>query len=204
MRSFDIIILLGTLILPQLCAFPIKLLGWNPLDYSSIGLARTGIVIVLLFLISVFVGLWWNPKLWLINAGIFYAIFTVFYTTFFTNGQGFFTGMVGSLGYWLSQQGVQRGSQPWYYYALIQLPIYEYLALLGTFIALFFGFRKNKTVINEEVDVSESSAVVSSVPDDEFDDSNIELIEPEIEPKNINQITFTLLLFLVCHQSDRI
>ncbi len=44
-------------------------------------------------------------------------MFTLFYTSIFTNGAGFFTGMVGSLGYWLEQQGVERGSQPWYYYA---------------------------------------------------------------------------------------
>ena len=79
--------------------------------------------------------------LWLQNAFVFYAIFTVFYTTFFTNGDGFFTGMVGSLGYWLSQQGVERGSQPRYYYALIQMPIYEFLAVLGTLLAVYFGVR---------------------------------------------------------------
>ena len=194
LRSFDIIILLGTLVLPQLCAFPIKLLGWNPIDYSNIGLARTGVVVVLLLLLSVFVGLWWNPRVWLVNAGIFYAVFIVFYTTFFTNGQGFFTGMVGSLGYWISQQGVQRGSQPWYYYALIQLPIYEYLALLGAFVALFFGFRKNYSVEIEE-EVSDSSTVISSGTDDEVNNLNIELIEPEIEPKKLDKLTFTLLLF---------
>ncbi len=42
-RSFDLLILVGTFVLPQLTAFPIKLLGWNPLDYSMPGLLRTGI-----------------------------------------------------------------------------------------------------------------------------------------------------------------
>jgi hypothetical protein len=102
---------------------------------------RSGTVIIILTVIAVAIGLWWNPKLWLTLAAIFYGIFTVFFTTFFTNGQGFFTGLVGALGYWLAQQSVQRGSQPLYYYVLIQIPIYEYLAALGTILALYFGIR---------------------------------------------------------------
>jgi predicted membrane-bound mannosyltransferase len=76
---------------------------------------------------------------------LFYAIFIVFYTTLFTNGAGFFTGIVGSLGYWLVQQGVERGSQPWYYYVLLQIPIYEYLPALGSLLAFalaLFGIRR--------------------------------------------------------------
>ncbi len=78
------------------------------------------------------------------NFAIFYGIFTVFYTTFFTNGFGFFTGIVGSLGYWLEQQGVHRGEQPFYYYILIQMPIYEFLAMFGTLLAVYFGIRYNR------------------------------------------------------------
>lgn len=140
-RAFDMLILVGTLILPQLAAFPVKLVGWNPLDYTSQGMMRTGIFIALLGLISAGIGLWWKPKTWLINAAIFYTIFTVFYTTFFTNGRGFWTGLVGSLGYWLSQQAVERGTQPMYYYALLQVPIYEYLAAIGTLVAVYFAIR---------------------------------------------------------------
>lgn len=140
-RSFDLLILTITLILPQLIAFPIKLMGWNPLDYSQPGLIRTSLFLVGAVIISAALGLLWKPRLWLVNLGIFYAIFTVFYTTFFTNGQGFFTGMVGSLGYWLSQQGVNRGSQPWYYFALLQLPMYEFLAVTGTLAAVVIGVK---------------------------------------------------------------
>lgn len=144
LRSFDLLILQGTLILPQLSAFLIKMVGWDPLDYSDTGRIHTAIIIVLFFAISMVIGWWWNWRLWLGNAAVFYAIFTVFYTTFFTNGDGFFTGLVGSLGYWLSQQGVQRGSQPLYFYALIQIPMYEYLPAIGTLLALFFGARYNR------------------------------------------------------------
>jgi len=69
-------------------------------------------------------------------------LFVVFYTTLFTNGTGFLTGLVGSLGYWLSQQGVQRGSQPWYYFALVQLPMYEYLPLVGSLLAWGLALKK--------------------------------------------------------------
>ncbi len=140
-RPFHILILIGTLVLPLLSAFPVKMVGMDPLDYSSTGLVGTAVFVVLFSAIAVAVGMWWQPRLWLENAALFYGIFTVFYTTFFTNGQGFFTGLVGSLGYWLSQQGVERGSQPWYYFALIQVPVYEFLAALGTLLALYFGIR---------------------------------------------------------------
>ena len=140
-RSFDIMILMGTLVLPLLSAFPIKMVGWDPLDYSAAGMVRTLIIIVVLLFISTAIGLWWKRDVWLSNALLFIGIFTVFYTTFFTNGKGFFTGLVGALGYWLNQQGVERGSQPLYYYALVEIPIYEYLAALGTLIAVYFGVR---------------------------------------------------------------
>ncbi len=86
-------------------------------------LALTFLVIFL----SAILGLWWNWRVWLIGAVLFWPIFIFFFTTAFTNGQGFFTGLLGSLGYWLSQQGVARGGQPSYYYLLVQLPMYEFL-----------------------------------------------------------------------------
>ena len=140
LRSFTLLIVVGTLILPMLSPLPVNILGGNPLDYTNTAnMTQTGIFIVLFFVIGAAIGFWWNPMLWLQNALVFYAIFVVFYTTFFTNGDGFFTGMVGSLGYWLSQQGVERGSQPLYYYALIQMPVYEFLGILGTILAIYFG-----------------------------------------------------------------
>jgi uncharacterized protein (TIGR03663 family) len=141
MRSFDLLILTFSVILPQLIAFPIKLLGWDPLDYTQPGILHTSIVLAVSVVLAVGLGMLWKPKLWAINAGIFYAIFTVFYTTFFTNGEGFFAGMVGALGYWLSQQAVNRGTQPSYYYALIQIPMYEYLAAAGVVLAFILGLR---------------------------------------------------------------
>ncbi|HEY3343727.1 MAG TPA: SMP-30/gluconolactonase/LRE family protein, partial [Anaerolineaceae bacterium] len=46
------------------------------------------------------------------------------------------------LGYWLSQQGVNRGEQPLYFYALIQIPMYEYLPAVGAILALIIAIRR--------------------------------------------------------------
>lgn len=141
-RSFGALLILTTMVLPMLSSFPVKLMGYNPIDYndSQVRLLN-GIFIAAFSLASITIGLLWNRRLWLINAAIFYGIFIVFYTSIFTNGFGFITGLVGSLGYWLEQQGVNRGSQPWYYYAVVQIPIYEYLPALGTLLTIIFGPR---------------------------------------------------------------
>ncbi len=149
-RAFSLILLMGTLVLPQLAPFPVRLIGWDPLDYSTTGMLHTAVFLVPLALLSIAIGLLWNRREWLVNAAIFYAIFTVFYTTVFTNGPGFFTGLVGSLGYWLEQQGVHRGSQPWYYYILVQVPVYEYLPALGTLLAGYLGLRQRPSTATAE------------------------------------------------------
>ncbi|MFA5835988.1 MAG: glycosyltransferase family 39 protein [Bellilinea sp.] len=153
-RSFDLLILSGTLILPILTAFPVKLVAtylgveWDPTVPSVAPpqaiIVLSGIFLVVMSGIAAFIGMNWKPRIWLPNFVIFYAISTVFYTTFFTNGFGFFTGIIGGLAYWLSQQGVYRGEQPFYYYFLIQIPIYEYLAAFGALVAIYFGTRHNK------------------------------------------------------------
>ena len=85
---------------------------------------------VFMFLaVSAYIGLLWRPRTWLIAAGIFYVIFVLLYTTFFTNMGGFWSGIWGSFDYWLQQQNVQRGDQPVYYY-LMMLPMYDFLPLV--------------------------------------------------------------------------
>ena len=73
------------------------------------------------------VGIVWGGGLWIGCAAVFYAIWTVLYTTMFTNWAGVFTGSWQSLGYWLMQQDVARGNQPWYYY-FVGLSVYELVA----------------------------------------------------------------------------
>ena len=140
-RSLDLLVLLGTLVLPMLAPFPIKFLGWDPTDYSYQGMLRTALFLAPLGLAAAGIGWWWQGRLWLGNAALFYGVFTLFYTTFFTNGNGFFTGLVGGLGYWLNQQAVHRGEQPWYYYIFLQVPVYEYLPALGSLVAVYLGLR---------------------------------------------------------------
>ncbi|MFC1921872.1 flippase activity-associated protein Agl23 [Chloroflexota bacterium] len=154
-RSFGLIILLTTLVLPMLAPFPVKLLGWDPLDYTSLGMWRTAIFMAPLAIVAILIGLWWSARVWAINAALFYAIYLVFYTTLFTNGTGFFTGMVGSLGYWMAQQAVERGSQPWYYYAFLQIPIYEFLPAIGSLLALGLATFGKKPVLSDQPPTSD-------------------------------------------------
>ncbi len=85
-----------------------------------------------------------GPRTWAECIGIFAVIYVLLFTTFLTNigdptqwaacyrrGQfsgspcgGLYSGSVGALAYWLEQHGVQRGGQPFYYYAML-LPLYE-------------------------------------------------------------------------------
>ncbi len=153
-RSFDMLILLSTFVLPQLAAFPVTALGWNPLDYQftwpGLNLSalwaqapvRTVTVFFVLWIFSIVIGLFWDKKRWFFYAALFWGIYIVLFTSIFSNWQGFFVGTVGALGYWLQQQGVHRGGQPWYYYLLIQIPIYEFLPAVGVFLAAYFGLRR--------------------------------------------------------------
>lgn len=163
-RSFDLLMLTGTLILPLLTPLISTIFGWNIPTTSPelIGLLteeyiQIGAAISITFGLSIALGLWWNADLYWKNALIFYGIFTVLFTTIFTNSGGFFTGIFGSLGYWLVQQEVARGSQPWYYYILIQIPVYEFLPALGVWVALYFGLRKPSPPVlpTEDSEISE-------------------------------------------------
>jgi DNA-binding beta-propeller fold protein YncE len=138
----DLTIVIGTMILPQLAAVPATIFGWDPLAYNDPeAFSRTAWTVIILIGISIAIGMAWKWREWLIIAGSFFVPFIVLYTTFFTNGQGVATGLVGSLGYWLVQHGVERGSQPHYYYILVQIPIYEFLPAIGSLIAAGIGIR---------------------------------------------------------------
>lgn len=126
---FDMVVVIGTLLLPLASPFPIKLLGRSAVDYSPSGILFSVGITAVMFGISAGIGLWWHPKRWLICSAIYWAIFFPLFTTMFTNGAGVLTGMVGSLGYWLTQHEVARGGQPWYYYIVLTV-MYEFLPLI--------------------------------------------------------------------------
>lgn len=150
-RSFDLLIVCGTLVLPQLSPFLIHLTDAPmPTTVQEVqalanNLQSVFIIVgflVLMFAVSIAIGLLWDVRHWWKIALVFWVPFTILYTTVFTNSDGFFTGTIGSLGYWIAQQEVQRGSQPWYYYLLVQIPVYEFLPALGFFLALFLGIKR--------------------------------------------------------------
>ncbi len=195
-RALAILIVMLTLVLPQLAPFPVRLAGWKiPTNASEVAaLTTTDLLHVALFLVplgllSVAIGLLWDRREWLVNAAIWYAPFTVFYTSVFTNGAGFFTGLVGSLGYWLEQQGVNRGGQPWYYYGLIQVPVYEYLPMVGVWLAFGMaiyaaiqaGLRRNAAAA--EAIAARDAEPPADQPDAlPADEDESDWLEPEDEP----------------------
>ncbi|MBZ0276322.1 MAG: TIGR03663 family protein [Anaerolineae bacterium] len=168
--ELDILLLMGTLILPWLAAFPVNLTGVQVNDYISIGeslpaifkqiipastseeygrVALGLIATVPMLAVSITAGLVWNWKRWTVSATIYYVVYLFFFTTMFTNMRGL-AGMYNSLAYWLDQQGVRRGSQPQYYYLVLIMPFYEFLPVIGSILAMFGGmgifwrFRRNR------------------------------------------------------------
>ena len=139
-RSIEAILLLFSLVLPLLAPFPLFLKGIRVGEYRPELLKpplvyQVGGVTLLFILLAVGLGILWDWKRWWRHALLFWTVFTVFYTTVFTYGPGFVSGLLSSLGYWLEQQGVKRGNQPWYYYLVVQIPIYEYLPALALIMA---------------------------------------------------------------------
>ncbi|MEZ4517692.1 MAG: TIGR03663 family protein [Chloroflexota bacterium] len=108
----------------------------------------TTIFLLLSLVIAIALGLWWNRRRWIIAALIFNGIFLILYTSVFTNPAGWRTGMIGSLGYWLEQQGVERGSQPWFYYFFVT-PFYEYLTIIFAIAGAWLWTKKER--LNEIV-----------------------------------------------------
>ncbi|WP_420644042.1 flippase activity-associated protein Agl23 [Candidatus Leptofilum sp.] len=115
---------------------------WGSFVNSSLFL--TALFLIITLAAAVLVGLWWDQRRWVIAALIYHAIFFVLYTSVFTNiGAGWTSGTIGSLGYWLEQQEVQRGNQPAFYYFFV-VPFYEFLPLIFSLLAIRFWLLKQK------------------------------------------------------------
>ncbi|MCA9823974.1 MAG: TIGR03663 family protein [Dehalococcoidia bacterium] len=144
-RSGDLLIILGTLTVPVMAPFLKPLLesaGFvaegrldHPFVYSQANpdaaqnrMILAGIYLVLVGAVA-FIGLQWRWKTWLIAFGSASFAYLTLFTSFWTNFDGLGTGPWGSLDYWLSQQDVFRGDQPWFYYYLL-MPAYEFLPLV--------------------------------------------------------------------------
>ena len=95
-------------------------------------------IILFTFALSVYLGVSWRGGVWLVCALIFYGIWLTLYTTLYSNWAGFFSGIWQGMGYWIAQQEVARGGQPWYYY-FVSLSVYELLpAIFGLVGAVYF------------------------------------------------------------------
>ena len=122
-----------------------------------------------------------NLRLWVRLMALFWGVQILLFTTFFTNTQkGLVSGVVGSLGYWLTQHEVGRGSQPWFYY-LILSTLYEFLALFLCLAAVWSLNRHLKTSTWEPV--SKEDLPVEA--------------EPEASGTGGNEIRKLFLCFLV-------
>ena len=69
-----------------------------------------------------------QDKVLYVTVAIVVIVFSLLYTTFFTNPKGMGSGTFGAISYWLAQQEVKRAGQPWFYYFVIA-PLYEFLPI---------------------------------------------------------------------------
>ena len=130
----DVLVVLGTLILAELSALsriPLHLFGVEAVGPE--GRTISIVVIVVLLAAAAFVGWLWRFEWWLACAVVFFAITVPLYMSMGTNPGGVGGLFWNSLSYWLDQQEVRRGTQPWFYY-LMMVPLYEMLTLIPALI----------------------------------------------------------------------
>jgi len=162
----DLAVLMLGLVLPFAAGASYLALGWNVRDPHATAAmaARGGALVAAHFaLAGVCLWLWLRARRRLTAAAgasdaggmrlrdgaagmlLFWGVAVLFFTTFFTNLRGgLVSGVVGSLGYWLTQQEVARGSQPWFYYLLLAV-LYDVLPLVAggfAFVAAAARLRK--------------------------------------------------------------
>jgi len=135
-RSMDLALILLTLALPFATPLLHRFIGWDPLDSrSATGQTRTFALALGMSALSASTAIVWfgtgeRLRVWMRAMGCFWTIQLLLYTTLLTNiRQGLASGIAGSLGYWLAQHEVRRGSpDPLFYLSLLLL--YEPLLLL--------------------------------------------------------------------------
>ena len=128
-READLLVVLGTLTLPFLVAASQVVLG--EADEAGFLGAREGVTVAVLVTMAAaaVVGLAWDARRWPLLGLLVLGITVPLFTTWFTSPDGFLGAFWGQLDYWLDQQDVRRGNQPWFYY-LMMLPLYEFLVLI--------------------------------------------------------------------------
>lgn len=153
--ALDLAFTMLFLVLPFACPVIHLALGWDPLeDKNAQGIQRTaGLILAAMGLALAlgwvrFHGLRHPASLrrgaffsFAAAALIFWSVSAVLFSTMGGNPKGLLSGFAGSMGYWLAQQDVGRGDQPWFYYFILT-PMYEFLPLLlGVFALAFRSIR---------------------------------------------------------------
>ncbi|MEX1018010.1 MAG: flippase activity-associated protein Agl23 [Litorilinea sp.] len=189
----DLAVIMLTMIMPFTAPFLHEVLGWDPLAAeSTVDILRSAALIGVVTAVGTGMAYFWfgmrkvresltgAPLVgfaeWGRLMGGFWIIQILFFTTFLTNTRdGLASGIVGSLGYWLSQQEVARGGQPWYYYTMQSL-LYESLPLIlslagGIALVILFvkslrgtarNLGRNPTQGGRQVDSPRGAATVES------------------------------------------
>jgi predicted membrane-bound mannosyltransferase/DNA-binding beta-propeller fold protein YncE len=181
-RLFDVLMVLGTLTLPLGSALlmqyvaGVSMANFYPammlINFRSIPVSMllgAAVTLALSLGIGVALGLWWDHRRWPMIAFVHYAIFVILFSTLFTYGWGVVTGLVGGLAYWIAQQHVVRGSQPWYYYGVVG-PLYEYAPILislvgmgGLVVTGLFSIRKRSSEVAPVESVTPEGLPVANV-----------------------------------------
>jgi len=78
---------------------------------------------------------------WIVALSVFGFSWLLFFTVFFERPEDWASGFTRAIDYWDSQQEVNRGGQPWYYY-LYALPIYEWLFVALAVVGTWRGLRR--------------------------------------------------------------
>jgi uncharacterized protein (TIGR03663 family) len=78
---------------------------------------------------------------WAIALGVFAVSWFLFFTVWAQRPGDWASGFTRAIDYWDSQQEVNRGGQPWYYY-LYALPIYEWFFVALAFVGAWRGLRR--------------------------------------------------------------
>ena len=107
------------------------------------GLVVAVVIALGLLAVAIYIGMKWKPRVWWRCAAIFGLIWTLTYSSFFTNWAGIASGGWRSAGYWLAQQQlpVARGNQPTYYYVLLT-SLYEFLPLIFAVAGAVYYLRR--------------------------------------------------------------
>ena len=74
---------------------------------------------------------------WFFALVIGWSVFLILFTALFTYMQGIGDGVWQGLFYWITQQTVERGGQPWYYYFIL-IPLYEQIGLIFGLVGIVY------------------------------------------------------------------